>query len=380
MRARELILVSMMKQLPDSVRSPRRLLISIGVAAAVVGAVLTGVLVPRSADAAGTTVAAVSLSAPAAGTYGTKINLTGVLWKYNTSTKIAGAQVALQRANHGKANWGNLNYAKTSATGAISFSVTQQTAYDYRIYYAGSSVYRAALSAVRYPVVNQNSLFDKMAPYDYWSGEMRASGRVVPAPPVGTGVYLDLWNGKTWGAIAVAKTTAGGNVTVAAIRPAGAATYRLRVPTRAGLGTGASAAKAFTTFRYHGMFSRPYTYTGVSPMTLDVDENDANHSKAEIYGKSPLAPAIEQSFQGCIQAVYEVKNYNPGHGQTVTLVDQNNHELRPAIVLDASTTSTPPSAVATINLTGVTTLKQWYGLTSANTIYLGLSLVLLCSN
>jgi hypothetical protein len=145
---------------------------------------------------------------------------------------------------------------------------------------------------------------------------------------------------------------------------------------RAGLGTGASAAKALTTYRYHGAFSRPYTYTGISPMALDVDEDDANHGKAEIYGKGANPPGIEQSVQGCIQAAYQVKNYNLPHIQTVSFMDQNNREVSPQVVTNSAT----PTAYVTINLKGVTTLKQWYGLPDNNYVNLGMSLVVLCSN
>jgi hypothetical protein len=114
----------------------------------------------------------------------------GLAKSSSTSTRIAGAEVQLQRASHGEANWATVKTALTSKTGAYAFSVVQQAAYDDRAYFAGSTVYKRALSAVKYPVVNRSVLLDKLATTNADTGRLQATGRVVPALPDGTAVYL----------------------------------------------------------------------------------------------------------------------------------------------------------------------------------------------
>lgn len=130
----------------------RRIVIALAASAALIAPVAA--LAP-AAHAAGTVRSAISLTAPSAAYYGTKITLSGVLWRYQTSTKIVGAKVTLQRASRGKANWTSIASLNTSSTGTYAFTVTQGLAYDYRTYYAGNATYTAAVSPVRYPVVMQ---------------------------------------------------------------------------------------------------------------------------------------------------------------------------------------------------------------------------------
>jgi hypothetical protein len=43
---------------------------------------------------------------------------------------------------------------------------------------------------VKYPVVNRSVLLDKLATTNADTGQLQATGRVVPALPDGTAVYL----------------------------------------------------------------------------------------------------------------------------------------------------------------------------------------------
>jgi hypothetical protein len=195
------------------------------------------------ADAAGTVKSAVSLTGPTSGKYGTYVTLKGTAWRYGSTTKLTSATIWLQRAVHGQTAWSNVTSTKTSSTGTFAFTVVQRTAYDYRAYYAGSSVYTANASAKVYPAVLQNVLLDSLKTVDWNKGTLQATGRVYPTPPTGTTIYLQRYNEstKSWSNYISGKTTGTNAITIKGNVPANVGTYRLYAPLRYPFGAGYSA-------------------------------------------------------------------------------------------------------------------------------------------
>lgn len=235
---------------------------------------LTGLLVPTSSYAAGSVRSAVSLTGPTAGTYGSTIVLRGTLWRYRTSTRIANATVYLERSPHGRGTWAGVKAAKTNSAGGFAFPVGLTAPYDYRVRFYGSRTYTGALSNVRYPVVLRKVLLDSLATTDGNTGALRATGRLFPAPPTRTPVYLYRWTGSGWAWLATGYSS-GNSVTVNATRPGSVAAYRLTVAARAPYGAGQSAARWYAHYVWRGAFHRPYSGTGPGNMYVqDVPKRD----------------------------------------------------------------------------------------------------------
>lgn len=223
-------------------------------AAAVIAVV--GLLLPAAPAQAAGLRSALALTAPSSGPYGATITLTGRLWRYGTAYGIVRAPVLLQRAPHGSGRWATLKSTTTGANGNYSFAVTQVGAFDYRAYYAGSTTYTPAISPVRYPATAYKVLLDSIATTDSFTGAMRITGRVLPAPPSGTVVQLQRWDGRAWYTIEGGRT-GGEKVTVTVNRPASTTSYRLLAPGHQPYVAGASAARSFANYVWRGAFARP---------------------------------------------------------------------------------------------------------------------------
>jgi hypothetical protein len=249
----------------------RRIIVA---AAAVAAMAAPAVAAAPTANAAGTVVSAVSLSAPGAAAYGSPITLSGVVWRYGTTVRIAGAPVVLQRSVHGANRWANYKSTRSASNGAFAFSVTQTLAYDYRAFFPGSTVYRAATSAVRYPIVIQKVFLDGVATTDYDTGMLRAVGRVFPTPPSGSLVYLQRYDAasKTYKSFTSTRTT--GSATVVFNARVGASTgwYRIYAPTRGAYAAGASVGKVFTHYVWRGAFKRVIATSGDFVVSTDPDD------------------------------------------------------------------------------------------------------------
>lgn len=217
--------------------------------------VTAALVVPAPTQAAAATRTAISLSAPAAGVYGSTIVMRGRLWKYGTSTGLRGLTVLLQRKVHGKTTWANIRSTKTVMNGAFAFSVTQSSAFDYRAAYAGSRTYTRAFSPVRYPVTTQKVALDSVYTWDNVTGEVRANGRIWPTPPNGTAVAFQRWDGARWVGVGSGRTSAG-RVTVAGKRPGSVAYYRLVVGGRYPYGAGVSPYRKHTHYVWRSAFDR----------------------------------------------------------------------------------------------------------------------------
>ena len=270
------------------------------------------------ARAAGSITAAVSLTAPATGPYGTAITLQGRLWRYGTPYGIARGKVWLQRTPHGRAGWASISSAATASTGSYVFRVTQTGAYDYRVYYGGSAAFRAAMSPVRYPVTSQQVLFDSVATTNASTGSLRAAGRVYPTPPNGQLVHLQRWDrgAGVWHGIGSGRTNSG-RVTVTATRPGSIDAYRLVVAARSSYGAGVSATRSLAHYVWRGAFARGgvvYSGLGGKVVVLTPAENPRRDS-AYLY-ISPNTAGFEVAVDpsGCRQ-IATSSRWDSGNGQ-----------------------------------------------------------------
>ncbi|WP_328996048.1 hypothetical protein OG394_15455 [Kribbella sp. NBC_01245] len=106
---------------------------------------------------------------------------------------------------------------------------------------------------------------------------MRATGRVFPAPPTGTTVYLQHWLASKWQTVGSGRTS-GNGVTVNLTRPASYLSYRLVVAARYPYGAGISPTKGFANYVWRASFDRPLngtssggSYSFPTPDTMYVD-------------------------------------------------------------------------------------------------------------
>lgn len=236
---------------------------------AVAAALVAPVVAAVPAEAAGSVRSAVSLTGPAHGTYGTTANLTGVLYRYGTSTRIANAIVTLQRTPHGKTAWTQVSSARTSTTGGYAFKVTLGLVYDYRTVYGGSATYTTAVSNVINPKILRRVLLDTVKTTSNSSenanlGGMQATGRVLPAPPAGTRVWLQRYDNatKTWKNFMSTTTTGGAGVTISGNVPPNVGNYRLQAPVASPYYGGTSNTKTFAHYVWRGIFTKPLLAVG----------------------------------------------------------------------------------------------------------------------
>jgi hypothetical protein len=284
----------------------RRTVVAVAGSAAVVVPVAASA---PAAEAAGSVRSALSLSAPSAAPYGAKVTLSGVLWRYQTTTKIAGANVTLQRANKGKANWTSVTAVSTSSTGTYAFSVTQGLAYDYRTVYAGNATYTSAVSPVRYPVVMQRVFLDSVKTVNYQIGVLRATGRLYPAS--GARVYLQRYNPNTkaWTSIG-SKVASGSSVTVDATVGGSTGQYRLYAPMTYPYGAGYSAAKTFSHYVWRGLFKKPVIADGgTNNPVFEVVTADADRYSAAAYADAGGSVWADVNTYACTRADVAILNF-----------------------------------------------------------------------
>ncbi|MFC0626071.1 hypothetical protein [Kribbella deserti] len=331
-----------------------------GVLAAMVGAAVIGtVLMVPSAQGAGSVRSSVSLSAPASGTYGTAASLTGTVWRTGTAAKLPGATVYLQRSLRGQNKFANLTSTRTGSTGTFAFSTTL-AGFDYRVYYPGSATYMAAYSPVRQPATNRYVALDTMATTDAESGKLRAEGRIIPAPPNGTPVYLQRFStdAGVWVNVASAGT-AGTNVAINATRPGSAVQYRLTIGSLFPYGPGASTAKRFTHLVWRGAFtSYPLRNTGATAITADRSPTSTNEIRV-FSGGGRITQRL--SAEACVEAHLVTKTIKSAKAITQTLAAATQAEtvsvgegaegvlklsLSGSGIVDLITTTTDPDRTA----------------------------------
>ena len=266
----------------------------------------------------GTVKSSVSLTGPTTGTYGTSVKLTGTAWRYGTTTKIGGAKVWLQRATHGKANWGNVTSTTTTSTGTFGFSVVQTAAYDYRAFYAGSTTYTPAWSAARYPAVLQRVIFDSIKSTNWTLGTLQATGRVYPTPPSNTQIWLQRYDTatKVWKSFASGRTTGTNAITVKFNIGGNTNTWRLYAPQRGYNAAGVSSSKAFTHYKWRGAF-RSAPLAGGSPGSQYYVYNPTEsptRTEAEVTTAVGGNVYLDVSTSGCAKVQFFAANFTNQSG------------------------------------------------------------------
>lgn len=290
----------------------------VSLAALVAAVVVCGVLVATPAAGAGSVSSSVSLNAPASGVYNSTIQLAGIVWRTGrSSTRVTGATVYLQRSVRGSNRYGTLASARTNSTGTFVFSVRQTSAYDYRAYYPGSATYARSFSPARYPVTTQNLLLDSIATTDAETGQLTAKGRVYPAPPAGTVVYLQRLgtDPKVWTNQATGRTS-GNTVTVNAVRPGSVGSYRLVINGRYPYGAGISTSKTHSHYVWRDALSKSARILGAEgPFEMYISAHPrypGQLTMAFIYrGANASSVTIRPNIQGCIEARHQTANAVP---------------------------------------------------------------------
>lgn len=145
---------------------------------------------------------------------------------------IAGLRVFLYRSPRDKQQWTGIRTAYTDSKGRITQAVTLGTPFDYRAELPSQPLSYASLGATHELAVSRKLLLDSVAG---GSGTIRATGRVFPAPPKGSAVYLQRWvqSEGVWRSIGFSRATGANGVTVAAKVGPSRLTYRLWVPASA---------------------------------------------------------------------------------------------------------------------------------------------------
>jgi hypothetical protein len=264
----------------------------------------------------------VSLTGPTSGTYGTTVKLTGTAWRYGTTTKIGGAKVWLQRATHGKTDWGNVTSTTTTSTGTFGFSVVQAAAYDYRTFYAGSTTYTPAWSSTRYPAVLQRVIFDSIKTTNWTLGTLQATGRVYPTPPSNTQIWLQRYDtaNKVWKNFASGRTTGTNAITVKFNIGGNTNTWRLSAPQRGYNAAGVSSSKAFTHYKWRGAFRSAPTMGG----TAGADHYVWNATQSPTRSEAELLAAVggkswyDVTTTGCAKVNFYAYNYTNESGYSRT--------------------------------------------------------------
>lgn len=278
----------------------------------------------------GTVKSSVSLTGPTSGTYGTTVKLTGTAWRYGTTTKIGGAKVWLQRATHGKTNWGNVTSTTTTSTGTFGFSVVQVAAYDYRAFYAGSTTYTPAWSATRYPAVLQRVIFDSIKTTNWTLGTLQATGRVYPTPPSNTQIWLQRYDtaNKVWKNFASGRTTGTNAITVKFNIGGNTNTWRLSAPQRGYYASGVSSSKAFTHYKWRGAFRSAPTAGGTPGAGYYVPTTTESPARTEALVWAPVGGNswLDVTTTGCAKIQFYAANItnDPDFPDTTQVVSALN--------------------------------------------------------
>lgn len=280
-------------------------------------AVLGVSLVVPAAQGAAPVSTSVSLSAPVSAVYGSTIRLSGSVWRTgDSSERVTGATVVLQRSVHGTGRFRDLSSSRTTSTGSFTFSVKQASAYDYRVSFEGTATYRAAHSPTRYPAVRQKLVLESIETTDAETGQLTATGRVYPTPPAGTVVHLQRLGAdpKAWVNQATG-TTSGNRVTIDAIRPGSVGSYRLRIKARQQWGTGTSAVEDFTHYVWRDALTKGVrsVRSDADHVTVDDFADDQHPGRRALvvraYGDPGSVVELGLTIGGCVEARHQTRNY-----------------------------------------------------------------------
>lgn len=325
---------------------------------------LTGTTVAQAVDqpevTAGPVRSAVNLTGPAYGSFGAHAQLTGTLWRYQTSVRIAGATVVLQRSVHGRNSWSAATSTRTAANGSYAFTVSLAGAYDYRTVYAGSSVYTSAVSGVINPRVLQKVILDTVRTTNRSVentnlGTLQAIGRVYPTPPAGARIWLQRWDGKTWrNYMSTVARGGSSSIVITGNVPPNVSTFRLYAPLRYPYYAGASNSKAFSHYVWRGVFTKPSLGVGGSARAgrylLRLWE-DHLRQRINLWAENGGRSFVEVNTTGCLQIDPYMQNVSDLTG-TATRIEASTR--RGDTALRAVTLQPGEAAGVPINLAGLT--------------------------
>ena len=302
---------------------------------AALGVAVGGVLVVsgnRSAEAAGTVQTSVSLTAPPSGVYGSTISLAGTVWRTGTSTKLRGVTVYLHRSVRGQNKYVTAGSTRTNNSGNYAFSVKQLSAYDYRVYFSGITIHRAAYSPVRYPYTARYLALDSITTVDPDVGQLRATGHANPVPTSHTTVTLQQYTAaKTWVTIGTGKTDTSGKVTIEANRTGSTSYYRLVIGQAFPYGPGISKAKAFTHYVWRGAFTKHVGTQGKGTLTVRSQAEDSQRASFYLEQSVRAEPFnLYPDITGCVQARTYVSNRDPIGATDVSPRPRANRSLKVA--------------------------------------------------
>lgn len=222
-----------------------------------------GMLAPVAAATSTKATAALSLTAPNSAPYGSRLQLTGTLWRYGTATKIPGARVYLQRTTVGGTSWSYVTSTVTAANGSYRLSVPHGRQFDYRTVWGGNAAYTPAASPVRRPKVGQVISWQTLTSSD-WDGLVKATGIRYPAAPADWPMYLQRYDPKAnaFTSIAFTRTRADGRFALTARVGGSTGYYRLYTPAYGGLTGAYTPARRLVHHAPRGLFAKALLGTG----------------------------------------------------------------------------------------------------------------------
>lgn len=295
----------------------RTTLSRLGLVLAASGALLVPPTAAPPVQAAGAVRAAIGLTGPASGTWGQTANLAGTLWRYGTSSKLAGQTVVLQRSVHGRNQWTNAGTRRTSTSGRFVFTVTLRDVYDYRAYYGGSGTYTAAVSARQFTPVRRMVLLDSLKTIDHGgreAGLVRASGRAFPVPPRGVTVQLQRYDtaARSWITVGRSVSSGSANLAVDARLRGSVSPYRLAFGAAAPYYGNVSSARTFAHYVWRGVHHRPVLASGGSTTRwhrVEPPKDAPLRSSAYIGAGRNGISWIDVNTSGCIAMDHRGLNY-----------------------------------------------------------------------
>lgn len=189
-----------------------------------------------------------------AGRYGSQAGMVGYLADTRGGTSevsvgLGGKTVRVLRSAPGARRWSTFMTVRVRASGMVPIWVTRGYPYDYAIAIpdpgtapGGPELLFGTMGTPLHPVVQRWPILDRLSV----SGRtVRASGRVFPTPPNGSGVYLQRYvAGSGWRNIALGRTTGGSSFTLSVTVGPSTSSYRLYAPAKSPYAAGASTTRS----------------------------------------------------------------------------------------------------------------------------------------
>lgn len=318
------------------------------VAAAVAIAVPAATAPTASAGSTAKLRSGTSLAAPAATTYGGKLNLQGIVGRPGTAIRIPGARVILQRATPGRTNWSSVTSRVTNAEGRYSFyPVSVGRPFSYRVVWPGNATYAGSVSPARTPAVRPYVGIESITD-DYPLGDgddLTADLKVFPNR-TGRPAFLQRYDASSnsFRNIGFARHQYSRFFIQASL--AGSTGYfRVYAPAIDGYAAGYSAVRRFVHYSERGGFKRPVRATGGTNhpvISVFPPSRDPQQALAGAYAGRGGSAWVDLDITGCkwVQLLPDGVNGTGGRTKFEALIDG---EVRYETVLEhAGTTYTFP--------------------------------------